>query len=639
LANELPGAEAPFSSKIGIARCLLYSGHEADGIDRLKSFLAQARRMDLQIRQVNILVALLEYYNAHNILTPESANVARQCYALAAVHGLRRITLYSTTFLTKYYLASHQISSAEQYAKSTILGLRAASDVYNLPGVLWTLAGLQLAQNKLTLADGTYRESINTVDALLKEIPVSNDRNSIIAATTPIYSDYVSFLIDKLKQPERAFSLIERTKARSIDDFLAPSGQSHDANFDPRFGSRIRALTRQVYVAKRRELVNDLWETENSAIRFSSLRGVVPEAQTLSVRAVQRRLRPSEMLIVFFSSTPDSFAISVTPKTFNITKLQSALTLGRKITTLLSNVLLLRTVPDLERQLYIDLIARIPSIAEYSDLIIIPDATLNRLPFEILRDPSGHYLIENHDVSYAPSATALGLLRTHSEPSGSAFLGVGGVNYGVASRAAASAEIGPESFVNLPSTISEIFAAKNSLGAAYNTLLLGVNATEEQFRTLRLEVYRVIHFAVHGVTDDQFPEHNALVLGDLPSSREDGLLQVREIQQLRFRARLVILSSCVSTVGTAEGLAAYGSLAQAFLHAGAHSVLGTDWHVDDRMTSRLMAFFYGHLSEGMLLSKALQRAKVDVIETYGGDAPYYWAGFRIVGNGAERISE
>ena len=188
-------------------------------------------------------------------------------------------------------------------------------------------------------------------------------------------------------------------------------------------------------------------------------------------------------------------------------------------------------------------------------------------------------------------------------------------------------------------TARETLLAESSVNAVDNKLLVGGDATEEKLKALELDQYGVILFAVHAVIDNQFSERNALVLGDLPSSHEDGLLQVREISQFRLRAGLVILSSCVSAVGPAEGLAVYGSLALAFLRAGAHSVVASDWYVDDRMSAKLMGYFYGHLAEGMVASKALQVAKLDIMAKYGGDAPYYWAGFRIIGNGAERIRD
>ena len=59
-----------------------------------------------------------------------------------------------------------------------------------------------------------------------------------------------------------------------------------------------------------------------------------------------------------------------------------------------------------------------------------------------------------------------------------------------------------------------------------------------------LESFRVVHLAVHGVANSQFPDRAALILGSSPASPDDGLLQVREIRDLPLRAELVVLSAC-----------------------------------------------------------------------------------------------
>src|SRR6185503_10522129 len=44
-------------------------------------------------------------------------------------------------------------------------------------------------------------------------------------------------------------------------------------------------------------------------------------------------------------------------------------------------------------------------------LIVVPDGTLNLLPFDALRDLQGRYVLQSHVVTYALSATVLYLLR------------------------------------------------------------------------------------------------------------------------------------------------------------------------------------------------------------------------------------
>src|SRR5439155_1642295 len=64
-------------------------------------------------------------------------------------------------------------------------------------------------------------------------------------------------------------------------------------------------------------------------------------------------------------------------------------------------------------------------------LIVVPDGKLHLLPFDALKDDKGKYVLESHVITYAPSATALHLLRQsrHDDCLASSFLGVGDVIY------------------------------------------------------------------------------------------------------------------------------------------------------------------------------------------------------------------
>jgi CHAT domain-containing protein len=103
---------------------------------------------------------------------------------------------------------------------------------------------------------------------------------------------------------------------------------------------------------------------------------------------------------------------------------------------------------------------------------------------------------------------------------------------------------------------------------------------------------RYIHFAVHGLLDDQFPLNSALVL-TVPEKtiegQDNGLLQAWEIfEQVRIDADLVTLSACNTGIGqelNGEGLI---GLTRAFQYAGAHSILASLWAVDDMRTMQLM---------------------------------------------------
>ena len=129
------------------------------------------------------------------------------------------------------------------------------------------------------------------------------------------------------------------------------------------------------------------------------------------------------------------------------------------------------------------------------------------------------------------------------------------------------------------------------------TILLGGQATETDFKRLPLGQYEVIHLALHGYADPEFPDRSALVFAPENPPIDDGLLQVREIRQLHLNASLVTLSACDTGVGPVgeEGVA---DIVNAFIEAGAQSVVSALWEINDQATAKLMIDFYRQLGRG-----------------------------------------
>lgn len=82
-----------------------------------------------------------------------------------------------------------------------------------------------------------------------------------------------------------------------------------------------------------------------------------------------------------------------------------------------------------------------------------------------------------------------------------------------------------------------------------------------------------------------------------------------------------------------EGEEGIENIERAFLYAGAHSVLASRWLASDTFTPDLMKQFYRNLSAGEEEGDALRQAKLDLMKTFGDKtAPFYWAGFTLVGD-------
>jgi CHAT domain-containing protein len=69
-------------------------------------------------------------------------------------------------------------------------------------------------------------------------------------------------------------------------------------------------------------------------------------------------------------------------------------------------------------------------------------------------------------------------------------------------------------------------------------------------------------------------------------------------------------------------------LAIAFLMAGARSVIGTQWEVNDAYTPRFMATMYQHITS-LAAASCLRQAMLAAIRE--GVHPYVWAPFMLMG--------
>jgi CHAT domain-containing protein len=166
-----------------------------------------------------------------------------------------------------------------------------------------------------------------------------------------------------------------------------------------------------------------------------------------------------------------------------------------------------------------------------------------------------------------------------------------------------------------------------------------LNATEADVKAQPLPQFAAIHFAVHGLASTKFPERSTLVLRSDEARHEDGLLQAREILDLRLNADLVTLSACESGTGQISGQEGVASLARPFLVAGARSVVANVWSANDDFTHSLMKAFYTHLAAGQDEGSALRQAKLDMIQNFGKNAtPYLWGGFVVVGDSAVKLA-
>ncbi len=308
---------------------------------------------------------------------------------------------------------------------------------------------------------------------------------------------------------------------------------------------------------------------------------------------------------------------------------------------------------QLGRLLFAEIEKALP--AETRRLILVPDGSLFRLPWGLLRGVDGEPLARRYEIAIAPAASLLpraagpgaAAALIFADPAFAAADGDGGA---AATRSLwGGAERGVQ-LGRLPLAREEGRAFHRLLGGR---LYAGDEAREELLtRGAAGEEFGVLHFAAHALLDDELPERSALLLapgggeqpggdppgGDPPGGGPptDGRLEPREIAALRLPDKLVTLAGCRSALGRIVPGEGPMSLGRAFLAAGAPAVLGSLWDLRDDEAADFFGRFYRRLAAGESAAAALAAAQIEMAEA--GAPAAAWAGVVLLGDGDFRLA-
>ena len=267
---------------------------------------------------------------------------------------------------------------------------------------------------------------------------------------------------------------------------------------------------------------------------------------------------------------------------------------------------------------------------QIDSLIIVPTQSLSLIPFQALpmpesnsharglaadeptlasSDPSSRTLvIDRYAVAYLPSASTLQFLH-FGPPSASPDLFLGAIG-----------DLSVDGLPALPGTLDETAVIQKLYPRA--SRLTGAAFTHDAAIKALLD-HQEVHFATHGLFEEQAPLFSALITA--PASNQPSRLSLYELMDLNLKARLVILSACETDRGQVTAGDEVASLTRTFLQAGAESVVSSLWSVSDESTALLMESLHAHLRAGESTPLALRHAELQVRRKY--PQPYFWAAF------------
>lgn len=112
-------------------------------------------------------------------------------------------------------------------------------------------------------------------------------------------------------------------------------------------------------------------------------------------------------------------------------------------------------------------------------------------------------------------------------------------------------------------------------------------------------------------------------------------LSIKDVCKMKFNSKLAVLALCDGGLGQQISAGSNFSLASSFLMSGVESCLYSNWKLDDKIASELIASFLSKIRNGKEKDIALREAKTEYLKNVvseDGFNPIYWSGLNVMGN-------
>ncbi len=597
----------------------------------------------------------------------------------ADLTNLNEEKAFLNTNLGEAYLKQNSIKEAsDHFSKAISIAAR-----LRLNRILWeSYYGLGQCLEKLgdpVKALGYYQKSVDVIDSIRSRIFLETFKTGFARNKVGIFESLLNLLFRLSNEDptgtrlEEMFIVVEKAKARAFLECLGEARIDFQAGLTQGQKEREEGISREISAlilelsnpalsqAARGEKLKKLGRAEDESLRLISemkaeqpgLTGLV-SSELYSIQRLRNDFLDEKTgLVEYFLGDVRSYMFFITKNSVRLFDLPPREAIERSLRGYIKAL----STPEgkgFSGRLAAERIARelLPPFAGLQAeglerLIIVPDGILYYLPFETLRPsglPGSGYLIERFELSYAPSSSSLVFLsRKVAGQRGKMLLALGAPSL---TRTETSDKIGQSTagwsvgeiykgqgfdLSPLPFSKKEVLDIAGHFPRGTKDIMLGTRATEAGLKALALEDYRIVHFACHGLLDEKVPFRSALILSVGRDDDEDGVLQAREIYNLRLDADLVVLSACQTGRGSLERGEGLLGLPRMFFYAGSKSVISTLWPIGDRSTAHFMDGFYEYLSGGHGKAAALRLAKIRMLRSKYAH-PLHWAAFVLNGD-------
>jgi CHAT domain-containing protein len=608
------------------------------------------------------LRALQEYKKSYGNTHPDISNV------LNALGNIAKSKNEYTEALQYYHEALQ--ANIPDFTNPSVVAIPTTREFYNgnylLYSLMYKAQVLEARHLGKTLRFFDLKASLNhllaadsLIDKLRQQSTNEADKISLGILANEVYADgvriasHMSGIAPAKRQyyRERAFYFAEKSKSAVLLEAISDANAKSFAGIPPTLLLKEQEIKSTVaFLAQK--LSQKPTPQEEKALRESlftankqyqlftrELEQQFPEYYNLkfntatpSVAALQQKLNATTAMLSYFiddskaHEIPVLYIFLITQKKLTITARPLPAEFDKYITGF-RNALFYQVDNILHQtghKLYTLLIPAIP--ASIQSLVIFPTGRLGVMPFEALvvkpvrENQQPHYFLKAYDIRYEFSAS-LALQKKVLKQTINSILLCAPVTFQK-----------EDNLSDLPATeketqsISQLFTSRQGT----SRMLVRSDANESAIKANALSDFDVLHFATHGVVDEQQPELSRIFLQSTPT--DDGHVYSGEIYNLKLKAALVTLSACQTGLGKISKGEGVIGLSRALAYAGASNILVSFWSVADESTAQLMTRFYENsLSGNSTFAESLQQVKKQMLQHPAYQAPYYWAAFVLIG--------
>ena len=517
-----------------------------------------------------------------------------------------------------------------------------------------------------TDALASIQKAVDIIESVRASIDLAEQKAGYFESKRGAYEDLIELLF-KAKNIEAAFHYAQRSKARAFLDMLVEANVDPSKNLDSELIGRKKQILKNLadiqneireesegdtpthsringLTAKRTELEEEYSNLQVEIRRQNPRYADIEYPQPVSLHEAQQMLDDHTILLEYFIGESHSFLFTITRDVVRSYVLPGDKQLTEQVLQMRES---LQNSKDsgfkkISPVLYSELVKPAEDQLEGKKRILIaPDGPLNYLPFESLIGSRNNessqifFLALQFEIQYVPSISVLKAIHQKPAPKGQKQL-IAFANPLLMESAAKENQAVVRDWVGvlgaLPNAKTEVEEIAKLYTSEDVSIMLGRNASESNVKKMKLNQYRKVHFASHGLIDEEKPEFSALVLSPDEKGEEDGFLTMREVFDLQLNADLVVLSACKTGLGDNIRGEGVSGLSRAFLVAGASTVLVSLWDVYDKTTADFMKAFYWNMErKKMTKTEALKQVRINMIQNRKTSHPYYWAPFILIG--------